>query len=47
MRFVICQKSSVIQRSRNIDDPKVIDLKFPVRLLDGFVEDLAIQGFSE
>ncbi|KMY56908.1 hypothetical protein AA905_15540 [Geobacillus stearothermophilus] len=44
--FIVCQQLSVIKGFRHIDDRKVIDLKFPVRLLDGFVQVLEIQGFS-
>ncbi|KZE93228.1 hypothetical protein AVP43_02977 [Geobacillus stearothermophilus] len=44
--FIVCQQLPVIKGFRHIDDRKVIDLKFPVRLLDGFVQVLEIQGFS-
>ena len=43
--FIVCQQLPVIKGFRHIDDRKVIDLKFPVRLLDGFVQVLEIQGF--
>ena len=45
--FVVRQQLPVIKGFRHIDDRKVIDLKFSVRFLDGFVQVLTIQGFSQ
>ncbi|BAD75277.1 hypothetical protein GK0992 [Geobacillus kaustophilus HTA426] len=43
--FVVRQQLPVIKGFRHIDDRKVIDLKFSVRLLDRFVQVLTIQDF--
>ena len=47
LRLVVCQQLPVIKDCRHTDDRKVIDLEFPVRFLDGFVQVLEIQGFSQ